>query len=102
MTLLTAIRFGLLVCVFGLVTVHGQNVASNVIEKIEFRALHRVPMDSVRATIHTKAGDVYDEATVHRDFQALWDTGRFTDIQVKKETGGRGGVIVRFVVTERN
>jgi outer membrane protein insertion porin family len=48
----------------------------------------------------SKAGDVYDEATVRRDFTTLWNTGRFDDIQLKTETGERGGVIVRFVVTE--
>jgi outer membrane protein assembly factor BamA len=88
-------------CVFGLMTARAQNVASNVIEKIEFRGLNRVPVDSVRATIHTKAGDDYDEEALRRDFKALWDTGRFNEIQVKKEAGERGGVIVRFVVTER-
>jgi outer membrane protein insertion porin family len=118
MRLLTPMRFSLLVCFYGLVTAGAQNrpnppantpadqqqparLASNVIEGIEFRGARRVPQDALRAMILSKAGDVYDEAAVRRDFTALWNTGRFNDIQVSKETGGRGGVIVRFVVTER-
>ena len=101
MTLLSRIRPCLLVCLCGLIMAQGQSVAANVIEKIEFRGLNRVPVESVRATIHSKAGDVCDEDALHRDFKALWDTGRFNEIQVKKEPGERGGVIVRFVVTER-
>ena len=85
-------------CMFGL---QAQAVAPNIIEKIEFRGLNRVPVEAVRATVHTKAGDVYNEEALRKDFKALWDTGRFNDIQVKKETGERGGLIVRFVVTER-
>jgi outer membrane protein assembly factor BamA len=89
------------VCLFGLMTAWVQNPASNVIEKIEFRGVSHVSEDSVRAAIHTRAGDVYDEEAIHRDFKALWDTGRFNDVQVKKETSERGGIMVRFIVTER-
>jgi len=78
-----------------------QNVDSNVIEKIEFRGLNHVSEQTVREVVHSKAGDVYDEKALHRDFKALWDTGRFDDIQVTKETGERGGVVERFIVTER-
>lgn len=78
-----------------------QATASNVIEKIEFRGLSHVPEETVRSVVKAKAGDTYNEDAVHRDFKALWDTGRFNDIQVKKETGEQGGVVLRFVVTER-
>jgi len=100
MTLFKRVRFCLLLCLFGL-TVWAQSVAANVIEMVEFRGLSRVSVDSVKAVVVSKAGDVYDEEAVRRDFNALWDTGRFSEIQVKKETGKRGGVVLRFVVTER-
>jgi hypothetical protein len=74
---------------------------SNVIEGIEFTGMRSVSQDTLRATIISKAGDVYDEDALRRDFTALWNTGRFEDVQVKTETGPRGGVMVRFIVTER-
>ena len=114
MALLTPMRLSLVVCLYGLVTDGAQNppnppanppqaaqLASNVIEGVEIRGARRVPADTMREIVRSKAGDVYNEEAVQREFTALWNTGRFDDIEVKRETGPRGGVIVRFVVTER-
>src|SRR6266478_3618774 len=49
----------------------------DVIEAIEFRGVRRVPQDTLRAMIFTKKGDSYNEDSIHRDFMALWNTGRF-------------------------
>ena len=76
-------------------------VASNVIEGIEFRGMNRVSEETMKATVLSKIGDVYDEQAMRRNFMALWNTGRFDDVQVKTEKGERGGIVVRFVVTER-
>ena len=76
-------------------------VGSNVVEGIEFRGARRVPQDTLRAMIFSKVGDIYNEDTLRRDFMALWNTNRFDDIKLETEKGERGGVIVRFVVTER-
>ena len=76
-------------------------IGPNIIEAIEFRGQRQVPQDTLRALIFTKKGDVYDEESIHRDFIALWNTGRFDDLRIEKETGPNGGVILRFVVTER-
>ena len=48
-----------------------------------------------------KPGDTYDDKAVQRDVDKLWNTGRFTDVSVKRDTGDHGGVVVRFTVTER-
>ena len=72
----------------------------DVIESIEFRGARRVPQDTLRALIFTKKGDKYDEESLHRDFMALWNTGRFDDIRMEREAG-RTGWIVTFQVTER-
>ena len=72
-----------------------------VIEGIEFRGQRRVSQDILRALITTKKGDLYSEDELHRDFMALWNSGRFDDITMETEPGPNGGVIVRFVVTER-
>ncbi len=76
-------------------------MGENIIEEVQFRGQHKVPQDTLRALIYTKKGDVYDEESIHRDFIALWNTGRFDDLSIEKEKGPNGGIILRFVVTER-
>ncbi len=72
----------------------------NVIESIEFRGARRVPQDTLRATdLHQERRPVRPEQ-LHRDFMALWNTGRFDDIRMEREPG-RTGWIITFVVTER-
>jgi outer membrane protein insertion porin family len=75
--------------------------AGQVVEGIEFRGQRRVSQDIMRALIGTKKGDIYNEDDLHRDFMSLWNSGRFDDIRMESEPGTAGGVIVRFVVTER-
>ncbi|MDP2997791.1 MAG: outer membrane protein assembly factor BamA [Bryobacterales bacterium] len=72
----------------------------NVIETIEFRGARRVPQDTLRALIFSKKGDRFDEDALHRDFMALWNTGRFDDIRLEREAGNTGW-IVRFMLVER-
>jgi len=72
----------------------------DVIESIEFRGVRRVPQDTLRAMIFTKRGDKLDDDSIHRDFMALWNTGRFDDIRVEREAG-KTGWILRFIMAER-
>lgn len=72
----------------------------NVIEAIDFRGSRRVPQDTLKALIVSKKGDPIDEDALHRDFMALWNSGRFDDITLQKEPG-RSGYIIRFNLTER-
>ncbi|MGO4885086.1 MAG: outer membrane protein assembly factor BamA [Bryobacteraceae bacterium] len=72
-----------------------------VIEAIIFTGARRVPQDTLRSLIATKKGDIYNEDELHRDFMSLWNSGRFDDLRMETEPGTNGGVIVRFVVTER-
>ena len=72
----------------------------NVIEAIEFRGARRVRQDTLQALIYTKKGDRFDEESLHRDFMALWNSGRFDDIRIEREPGKQGWII-RFVVVER-
>jgi outer membrane protein insertion porin family len=75
--------------------------AGQVIEGIEFRGARRVPQDTLRSLISTKKGDIFNEDDLHRDFMSLWNSGRFDDIRLETEPGPNGGLIVRFVITER-
>ena len=72
----------------------------DVVESIEFRGVRRVPQDTLRALIFTKVGDKLDDDSIHRDFMALWNTGRFDDIRVEREAG-KTGWILRFIMAER-
>jgi len=76
------------------------SVVPDVIEYIEFRGARRVPQDTLRAMIFSRKGDRYDPDAIHRDFMALWNTGRFDDITVEREPG-KTGWIIRFLLTER-
>ena len=80
---------------------NGPTLAPDVIEAIDFRGARRVPQDTLRALIYSRKGDVYNEDTMRRDFMALWNTNRFDDIRLETEKGDNGGLIVRFVLTER-
>ena len=98
-------RLLILTCFFGLMTLLAQDAqvrsaTGQKIESIEFRGLKRVPQDTMRAALHSKAGDILDEDSLRQDFQALWNSKRFDDIQVKTETGANGGVVVVFIVKE--
>jgi outer membrane protein insertion porin family len=59
---------------------------AGIIEDIEFRGQRRIPQDTLRALILSRKGDVYTDDAVHRDFMALWNSGRFDDLRVEKET----------------
>src|SRR5437763_6816417 len=48
----------------------------------------------------THIGDVYDEASLERDFNSLWNTGYFDDLRFEKEEV-ETGVIVRVYVKEK-
>ncbi len=76
-------------------------IGENVVEEVQFRGQKRVPQDTLRALIYTKKGDPFDEESLHRDFMALWNTGRFDDLRLERERGPLGGIIIRFVVVER-
>ena len=78
-----------------------QPVTGEVIKAIEFRGARRVPSETLKALIFTKPGDLYNEESLRRDFMALWNTGRFDDIVLETEPDPTGGLILRFVVTER-
>jgi outer membrane protein assembly factor BamA len=102
-------RLLMLTCFFGLMTILAQDTPiapvsaaafGQRIEGIEFRGLRRVPQDTMRATLHSRVGDILNEDSLRQDFLALWNSKRFDDIQVKTETDERGGMVVVFIVKE--
>jgi outer membrane protein insertion porin family len=44
----------------------------------------RIPKESVLARLFSRQNDLYDPAVVERDFNSLWNTGYFEDIQIER------------------
>ena len=70
------------------------------IEAIEFRGALRMPQSTLQVLIASRVGGAYNIETLRRDSQALYNTGRFSDVVWETEPGSAGD-IVRFVVVER-
>ena len=58
---------------------------TTVIERIDFVGNRRVRKDTLQARIFSRAGDPYNEESLRRDFQALWNTQLFEDVRLVVE-----------------
>ncbi len=74
-----------------------------VIDRIEFFGNRRVRSDTLKARIFSREGDVYNEETLRRDFQALWNTQFFEDVKLRVEDSPNraSGKIIVYEVKER-
>jgi outer membrane protein insertion porin family len=74
-----------------------------VIDRIDFIGNRRVRSDTLSARIFSRKGDVYNEETLRRDFQALWNTQFFEDVKLRVEDSPNNpnGKIIVFDVRER-
>jgi outer membrane protein insertion porin family len=75
----------------------------SVIVRIDFVGNRRVRADTLKARIFSREGDVYNEETLRRDFQALWNTQFFEDVKLRVEDAPNrsDGKIIIFEVRER-
>ncbi|HEY4978112.1 MAG TPA: outer membrane protein assembly factor BamA [Candidatus Acidoferrum sp.] len=75
----------------------------SVVERIDFTGNRRIRTDTLKARIFTREGDRYNEETLRRDFQALWNTQFFEDVKLSVEDSPDkpGGKIIIFDVKER-
>jgi outer membrane protein insertion porin family len=71
-----------------------------VVAGIEVHGNRRIPADTVRSRMFTRAGDVFDPASLDRDFNSLWNTGYFDDIRFEREDTQKG-VVIHVYVTEK-
>ena len=67
---------------------------NDVISEITVTGNRRIPAETIKARIFSKAGDVYDPAALERDFNSLWNTGYFEDIRFVREQTPKGWRIV--------
>ncbi len=74
-----------------------------VIERIEFLGNRRVRSDTLKARIFSRESDPYNEETLRRDFQELWNTQFFEDVKLRVEDSPNrpDGKIIIFEVKER-
>jgi len=74
-----------------------------VVERIEFYGNRRIRSDTLKARIFSREGDPYNEETLRRDFQALWNTQFFEDVKLRVEDSPdrADGKIIIFDVKER-
>ena len=87
---------GLIILFSGLAAAQQQEI----IQEIQIHGNRRIPAETIRARIFSRAGDVYDSAAVERDFNSLWNTGYFEDIRVEREESPKG-YIIHIYVKER-
>ncbi|MGH9832424.1 MAG: outer membrane protein assembly factor BamA, partial [Blastocatellia bacterium] len=73
-----------------------------LIEDIEVNGNRRIPKETILYSVQSKPGDLYSEAAVRRDFQAVIGMGVFDPMAAKLlvADGPRGGKIVVFQVRE--
>jgi outer membrane protein insertion porin family len=74
-----------------------------VIERIEFIGNRRVRNDTLKARIFSRENDPYNDETLRRDFQALWNTQFFEDVKLHVEDSPNkaNAKIIIFEVKER-
>ncbi len=73
---------------------------SNIISEIRVIGNRRIPKETILARMFSHIGDPYDAQTVERDFNSLWNTGYFENVQIDKESTPKG-VILTVIVRER-
>jgi outer membrane protein insertion porin family len=79
-----------------------QNEGQAFIERIDFDGNRRIRRDTLLARIFSRQGDPYNEETLRRDFQALWNTQFFEDVKLRVVDGEKpNGKILIFEVRER-
>ncbi len=74
-----------------------------IIDRIDFNGNRRVRNDTLKARIFSRDNDAYNEETLRRDFQALWNTQFFEDVKLRVEDSAKGPnyKIIVFEVKER-
>src|ERR1700742_3105683 len=72
----------------------------DVIQQIRVIGNRRIPRETVLARLFTHVGDTYDPATIERDFNSLWNTGYFENLQIAREDTPQG-IVLNVIVKEK-
>ncbi len=91
----------LLFCGSSLIAWAQQDVAQpGVVTQIRVIGNRRIPRETILARLFTHPGDTYDPATIERDFNSLWNTGYFENLQIAREDTPKG-VVLDIIVKEK-
>src|SRR5499433_2153450 len=91
----------LLALVFGVVEPQTlQTFDPNRVEDVRVSNNRRVPQDTIKYQLQTKAGDRLNIDVIRADVKRLYAQGHFDDIRVEEEDGKTGKIII-FRVTEK-
>ena len=72
----------------------------NLITDIVVNGNRRIPVETIKARMFSKPGDVFDRGALERDFNSLWNTGYFEDIRFECEQTPKGCKL-HVIVKER-
>jgi outer membrane protein insertion porin family len=64
-----------------------------IIEDIRVHGNRRIPLDTIKARMFSRVGDVYEQTAIERDFSSLWNTGYFDDLRFVREESPKGWVL---------
>jgi outer membrane protein insertion porin family len=76
---------------------HAAPQAGQIVENIDVVGNRRIPTETVKSRIYTRAGDVYDEAALERDLRSVWNSGYFEDVRMEREQSAKGWIIHIYV-----
>ncbi len=68
-----------------------------LVAEVRVHGNRRIPQETIKARMFTKAGDVYDANNIERDFNSLWNTGYFQDIRIEREPSDKGWILHVYV-----
>jgi outer membrane protein insertion porin family len=88
-------------CAFVFILLAGIATAQQqLISNFTIHGNRRIPAETIRARIFTRAGDPYDPAGLERDFNSIWNTGYFEDLRFEREDTTKG-VVIHIYVKEK-
>jgi beta-lactamase regulating signal transducer with metallopeptidase domain len=74
--------------------------AGVTVTRVQIAGNRRIPTDTIRSGLQTKAGDPISLTAISRDIRALYSLGFFDDVQFETESAD-SGMIVTFSVKEK-
>jgi len=86
-----------LLLAMALLSFPGPAAAQELVQEVQIHGSRRIPAETIRARIFTRAGDVYDETALQRDFNSLWNTSFFEDVRFERQESPKGYIIHIYV-----
>ena len=69
----------------------------DILTDIKVTGNRKIPAETIKARIFSRAGDAYDSQALERDFNSLWNTGYFEDVRFERQQTPKGWVLHVYV-----